>query len=195
MLDKFEGNVSANPNATDEAKQEATDADAEVDVNGQPEATTPSSSGTTDNSGSASTGNSGAGSSNTGGSGSSSQPSQPAHQHVWKNHTATKRVWVEKWVTVPDYETQTIKGAQLYTKHSDGQWYSDGVVYWFENGFTTSDLKTIIKDKVKNEGYIGNYVNRTKTERVQVGSHKEDEGHYENKTYVDYQYCDCGAKK
>lgn len=49
---------------------------------------------------------------------------------------------------------------------------------------------------MKNEGYIGNYVNRTKTEKVQVGSHKEDQGHYETETYVDYVYCSsCGARQ
>ena len=98
-------------------------------------------------------------------------------------------------VTVPDFETRTIYGAQLYTQHSDGQWYSDGAVYWFENGFTSSDLAAIIKEKMKTEGYIGNYVNRTKTEQVQVGSHQEDQGWYEMESYVDYQYCDCGARK
>ena len=31
------------------------------------------------------------------------------------------------------------------------------------------------------------------TQEVQVGSHQEDQGWYETETYVDYQYCDCGA--
>ena len=30
-------------------------------------------------------------------------------------------------------------------------------------------------------------------QQVQVGSHQEDQGWYETETYVDYQYCDCGA--
>ena len=42
ILDKLEGNVANNPNASDETKQEATDADKEVDVDSKPEATTPS---------------------------------------------------------------------------------------------------------------------------------------------------------
>lgn len=117
------------------------------------------------------------------------------HTHAWRDHTATRQVWVSNMVTVPDYETRTIYGAQLYTQHSDGQWYSDGAVYWFENGFTSSDLAAIIKEKMKTEGYIGNYVNRTKTEQVQVGSHQEDQGWYEMESYVDYQYCGCGARK
>ena len=118
-----------------------------------------------------------------------------AHTHTWKDHTATRQVWVSNMVTVPDFETRTVYGAQRYTQHSDGQWYSDGAVYWFENGFTSSDLAAIIKEKMKTEGYIGNYVNRTKTEQVQVGSHQEDLGWYETESYVDYQYCVCGARK
>ena len=33
------------------------------------------------------------------------------------------------------------------------------------------------------------------TQRVPVGSHTEDHGRYETQTYVDYQYCDCGATR
>lgn len=108
-----------------------------------------------------------------------------AHQHQWQEH----KVWVSDIVTVVDEPEQVIHGAQLYTKHSDGQWYSDGETYWFENGFTTDDLKAIIKDKVKNEGYIGNYVNRTKT--IPAKTHTEDHGSYQ----TDYYYCSCGARK
>lgn len=95
ILDKLEGNVAQNPNASDETKQEATDADKEVDVNKEPAQTTPPA--TTDNSNtgsqssntgnqSTSTGSSNSGSTSTGNSGnsgsSSSQPSQPAHTHT-----------------------------------------------------------------------------------------------------------------
>lgn len=194
ILDKLEGNVSANPNATDETKQEATDADTEVDVNGTPEATTPS--GTTDNSGSASTGNSGAstgnsgssgsagsGSSNTGGS--SSQPSQPAHQHVWKNHTATKQVWVSNMVTVPDYETQQVFSHYLYVFSADG--------------YSTTDINAVKSHSVElaKQGLSTNYSNvpQYTEQKVQVGSHQEDHGHYETQSYTDYQYCDCGATR
>ena len=187
ILDKLEGNVSANPNATDETKQEATDADTEVDVNGTPEATTPS--GTTDNSGSASTGNSGSsgstssGSSNTGGS--SSQPSQPAHQHVWKNHTATKQVWVSNMVTVPDYETQQVFSHYLYVFSADG--------------YSTTDINAVKSHSVElaKQGLSTNYSNvpQYTEQKVQVGSHQEDHGHYETQSYTDYQYCDCGATR
>ena len=33
------------------------------------------------------------------------------------------------------------------------------------------------------------------TETVQVGSHDEDQGYYQNVEYTDYYYCDCGATK
>ena len=194
ILDKLEGNVSANPNATDETKQEATDADTEADVNGTPEATTPS--GTTDNSGSVSTGNTGAstgnsgssgstgsGSSNTGGS--SSQPSQPAHQHVWKNHTATKQVWVSNMVTVPDYETQQVFSHYLYVFSADG--------------YSTTDINAVKSHSVElaKQGLSTNYSNvpQYTEQKVQVGSHQEDHGHYETQSYTDYQYCDCGATR
>lgn len=123
------------------------------------------------------------------GSNSSSSTTQPTHVHNWQDHTAQR--WVSNIVTVVDTPAQTITGAQLYTLHSDGQWYGDGEIYWFENGFTSDDLKAILKDKIKNEGYIGNYVNRTKT--IPAVTHEEDRGYYE--TYVDYQYCECGARR
>ena len=33
------------------------------------------------------------------------------------------------------------------------------------------------------------------SEEVQVGSHEEDQGYYQNVEYTDYYYCDCGATK
>lgn len=190
VLDRLVQNAASNPNASDETKDEAAKAEEEADVDGEPAASTPSAPGGSQ-SGSGAVA-SGGGNSSSDGSGGGQASS---HTHTWKDHTATRQVWVSNMVTVPDYETRTIYGAQLYTQHSDGQWYSDGAVYWFENGFTSSDLAAIIKEKMKTEGYIGNYVNRTKTEQVQVGSHQEDQGWYETETYVDYQYCDCGARK
>lgn len=125
--------------------------------------------------------------------GNSGSANTASHTHTWVNHTATKQVWVPKMVTVDDYETKKIPGGQLYTLHSDGNWYSDGETYWFYTDADFQAFKALIVNKVKNEGYCGNYVNRTKTEKTKVGSHQEDHGHYE--TYVDYYYCDCGARK
>lgn len=202
ILDKLDGNVAKNPNASDKTKQEATDADKEVDVNKEPAQTTPSAktdnAKTDNNAGSQPSSN---GSSNSGNSGSasskpsqSSQPSKPAHTHTWVNHTATRQVWVSNWVDVPDYETKTIYGGQLYTEQPDGTWLSNGETYWFYTDADFEAFKNLIVEKMKTEGYCGNYVNRTKTEKVQVGSHKEDHGSYSTETYVDYVYCtSCGA--
>ena len=199
ILDKLEGNVANNPNASDETKQEATDADKEVDVDSKPEATTPSGdNGNTSDKGNAnSNGNSGSnagnsGSSNNGSStsskpsgGSSSQPSAPAHSHSWKDHTATKQVWVSNIVTVPDYETQQVFSHYLYVFSADG--------------YSTTDISAVKAHSVElaKQGLSTNYSNvpQYTEQTVQVGSHTEDHGHYETQTYVDYQYCDCGATR
>ena len=137
------------------------------------------------------------------GNNSSSNSSNHAHDHIWIDHIATKQVWVENWVDVPDYETKTIYGARFYIANSDGSFTAGGPTYWFENGFTQDNLKAIISNALKNGNngvlngvYYGNYQNVTKTERVQVGSHKEDQGFYNTQSYVDYQYCSaCGVKR
>ena len=199
ILDKLEGNVANNPNASDETKQEATDADKKVDVNSKPEATTPSGdNGNTSDAGNAnSNGNSGSGAGNSGSngngssasggssSGSSSKPSAPAHTHSWKDHTATKQVWVPNIVTVTDYTDQQV---------------AVGTKYIFaEDGFVTTDPGTAKAHAVElvKQGYFGNYRMETiyETQRVPAGSHTEAHGHYETQTYVDYQYCDCGATR
>ena len=179
---------------TDTATPEASQAAGETtNANGtQSGAATPATSvaGTT-----ASGGNSSSAATPSGG-GNSGNANTASHTHTWVNHTATKQVWVPKMVTVDDYETKKIPGGQLYTLHSDGNWYSDGETYWFYTDADFQAFKALIVNKVKNEGYCGNYVNRTKTEKTKVGSHQEDQGHYETKTYVDYQYCPiCGQRK
>lgn len=199
ILDKLEGNVAQNPNASDETKQEATDADKEVDVNKEPAQTTPPA--TTDNSNtgsqssntgnqSTSTGSSNSGSTSTGNSGnsgsSSSQPSQPAHTHTWVNHTATRNVWVSNWVDVPDYGTQQVVVGNKYIFSYDG--------------YTTTDIndakahaRALIMQGVP-ENYRTEAVYETQT--VQTGSHKEDHGYNKTETYVDYVYCSsCGARQ
>ena len=187
ILDKLEGNVAQNPNASDETKQEATDADKEVDVNDEPAQTTPSA--TTDNSNtgsqSSNTGNqsTSTGSSNPGSS--SSQSSQSTHTHTWVNHTATRQVWVSNWVDVPDYSTQKVVVGNTYT---------------FSDGYSTTSIdsaKAHAKELIlagKDSGYQTTPVYEEQT--VQTGSHKEDQGHYETESYVDYVYCSsCGARQ
>ena len=195
ILDKLEGNVAQNPNASDETKQEATDADKEVDVNKEPAQTTPPA--TTDNSNagsqSSNTGNQSTSTGNSGNSGSSSikpsqssQPSKPAHTHTWVNHTATRQVWVSNWVDVPDYDTQKV---------------AVGCKYIFAyDGYTTTDindakahLRALIMQDLP-ENYRTETIYETQT--VQTGSHKEDHGSYTTETYVDYVYCSsCGARQ
>lgn len=195
ILDKLEGNVAQNPNASDGTKQEATDADKEVDVNKEPAQTTPpattdnsntgsqSSSTDSSNSGSTSTGNSG----NSGSSSSQpSKPSKPAHTHTWVNHTATRQVWVSNWVDVPDYGTQQVAVGNKYIFAYDG--------------YTTTDIsaaKAHARELIM-QGVPENYRTETvyETQTVQTGSHKEDHGSYTTESYVDYVYCSsCGARQ
>lgn len=205
ILDKLDGNVAKNPNASDETKQEATDADKEVDVNDKPAQTTPPA--TTDNSNtgsqssntgnqSTSTGSSNSGSTSTGNSGNSgsssskpsqpSQPSKPAHTHNWVNHTATRQVWVSNWVDVPDYGTQQVAVGNKFIFAYDGYTTTD-----------INDAKAHARALIM-QGVPENYRIETiyETQTVQTGSHKEDHGSYTTETYVDYVYCSsCGARQ
>lgn len=190
ILDKLDGNVAKNPNASDKTKQEATDADKDVDVNDKPAQTTPSAK----NDGNKADSNAGSqpsnnGSSNSGSASSkpsqSSQPSKPAHTHTWVNHTATRNVWVSNWVDVPDYGTQQVVV---------------GNTYIFSDGYSTTDIsaaKVHARELImagKDSGYQTKPVYENQT--VQTGSHKEDRGTWQTETYVDYVYCSsCGARQ
>lgn len=193
ILDKLDGNVAKNPNASDKTKQEATDADKDVDVNDKPAQTTPSAK----NDGNKADGNAGSqssntGSSNSGNSGSTSskpsqpsQPSKPAHTHTWVNHTATRNVWVSNWVDVPDYGTQQVVVGETYI---------------FSDGYSTNDIsaaKAHARELImagKDSGYQTTPI--YETQQVQIGSHKEDHGTNKTETYVDYVYCSsCGARQ
>ena len=120
-------------------------------------------------------------SSNTGNSSGSDKPSKPAHQHSWKQHTAQK--WVSNMVTVPDYETQKVAVGTRY-------------IFFYDGYTTTSDTNAenhameLVLAGV-DDGYRMETIYETK--QVQVGSHQEDHGH--NETYVDYEYCNCGARR
>lgn len=195
ILDKLDGNVAKNPNASDKTKQEATDADKDVDVNDKPAQTTPSAKNdgnakADSNAGSQPSNN---GSSNSGNSGSasskpsqSSQPSKPAHTHTWVNHTATRQVWVSNWVDVPDYGTQQVQTGTRWVFPEDGYVTT-----------SLSDAKAHAVALVK-QGCMGNYHTEPvyENQTVQTGSHKEDHGSYTTETYVDYVYCSsCGARQ
>lgn len=194
ILDKLDGNVAKNPNASDKTKQEATDADKDVDVNDKPAQTTPSAKNddnkANSNAGSQSSSN---GSSNSGNSGSasskpsqSSQPSKPAHTHTWVNHTATRQVWVSNWVDVPDYGTQQVVVGSKYIFSYDGYATTD-----------INDAKAHARALIM-QGVPENYRTEVvyETQTVQTGSHKEDHGSYTTESYVDYVYCSsCGARQ
>ncbi|RGQ43362.1 hypothetical protein DWY99_02900 [[Clostridium] leptum] len=155
-------NSKLNENKAAEKKDDSSKAGASKAESSQTENTSKpdSSSKETDNAGDSSTSGgsagvesgsaaSGSGRGGDGGSAHTPQSSASSHSHVWKDHIATKQVWVPNMVTVDDYETQTISGAQFYTfsgYNELGQptYTSDGPTYWFENGFTMDDLKEII---------------------------------------------------
>ena len=196
ILDKLDGNVAKNPNASDKTKQEATDADKDVDVNDKPAQTTPSAKN--DNANKADNGNAGSqsssnGSSNSGNSGSASskpsqpsQPSKPAHTHTWVNHTATRNVWVSNWVDVPDYGTQQVVVGNKYIFSYDGYATTD-----------INDAKAHARALIM-QGVPENYRTEAvyETQTVQTGSHKEDHGTWQTESYVDYVYCSsCGARQ
>lgn len=200
ILGKLDGNVSANPNVSDETKEDASKADEGVDIDGKP-VDTIGKPADKPSGGNANASGSNTGNSNSGNAGGSDKPSTPAHQHSWTQHTAQR--WVSNMVTVPDYETQTVYGARFYVPSgTPGQYIAKGPEYWFENGFTRDDLNAIIVNALRNADENGlyngvdysSYQNIEKTVQVQVGSHQEDHGYYED--YVDYVYCSsCGARQ
>ena len=107
------------------------------------------------------------------------EPEAPVHTHSWADHTVTTQEWVSNMVTVPDYETQTTAvwvcncGAVIPCGSEDAHIIAHLEAGEPDNGHTESQ-----------------------TTQVQVGSHTEDQGHYESKTTVDYRYCTgCGAKQ
>ena len=196
ILDKLDGNVAKNPNASDKTKQEATDADKDVDVNDKPAQTTPSAKNDSNakadsNAGSqsSSNGSSNSGSNNVGNSSKpsqSSQPSKPAHTHTWVNHTATRNVWVSNWVDVPDYGTQQVVVGNKYIFSYDGYATTD-----------INDAKAHARALIM-QGVPENYRTEAvyETQTVQTGSHKEDHGTWQTESYVDYVYCSsCGARQ
>lgn len=144
------------------------------------------------NNGNASSNSGNGGSSSNGGNSSASKPSAPSHTHSWKDHTATKQVWVSN--IVPVYENQQV---QVGTKKVSDGWYwhcNCGAVVPASQG-DNHGFNHIANDEPDN-GYEQEHFHEEpvyETKRVQVGT--RDDGHYETQTYVDYKYCDCGAKK
>ncbi len=107
------------------------------------------------------------------------EPEAPVHTHSWADHTVTTQEWVSNIVTVPDYETQTTS-----------VWVCNcGAV--MDSASADSHIIAHIEAGEPDNGH-----DEARTTQVQVGSHTEDQGHYESKTTVDYRYCTgCGAKQ
>lgn len=120
------------------------------------------------------------------------KPSQPAHQHNWVDHTATRKVPRTVHHDAV-YETVTIPAV---TKHqiqclTCGQWFDSlDELEWHQ--------------VVDTNGACGNYdghcerdvvITPAKTEQKLV-KEAYDETVYDTQTYVDYQYCSgCGQHK
>ena len=110
----------------------------------------------------------------------------PTHTHNWKEHTATKQVWVPNIVVVDDYEERVVG-------HVDD-------VAICNCGYTTTSTDDIV-NHIEKHIIAGENTQFTiqpghdVVEVVKVGSHEEDHGHNETQTYVDYYYCECGETK
>ena len=120
------------------------------------------------------------------------KPSQPAHQHTWVDHTATKKVPRTVHHDAV-YETVNIPAV---TKHqiqclTCGQWFDSlDELEWHQ--------------VVETNGECGNYDGHCERDVVITPAHTEqklvkeayDETVYDTQTYVDYQYCSgCGQHK
>ena len=144
------------------------------------------------NNGNASSNSGNGGSSSNGGNSSASKPSAPSHTHSWKDHTATKQVWVSN--IVPVYENQQV---QVGTKKvSEGFFWHCNCGAVIPKGQDADHAFNHIANNEPDNGYVKEHFHEEpvyETKKVQVGT--RDDGHYETQTYVDYKYCDCGATK
>lgn len=144
------------------------------------------------NGGNASSNGGDGGSSNHGGNSSASKPSAPSHTHSWKDHTATKQVWVSK--IVPVYEDQQVQVGT--NKVSLGSYWHCNCGAEVPSSSAKPHIKAHLQAGEPSNGYNQEHFREEpvyETKRVQVGT--RDDGHYETQTYVDYKYCDCGATK
>ena len=113
------------------------------------------------------------------------QPEQPAHQHTWQDHVVTTQTWIPNIVVVEDYG------------EIPGEAYGVAVC---SCGYETEDKSAIeshVETHIDNEEFV-NFTTQTRYRESTygvIGTHEEDQGHYETSSYVDYQYCDCGERK
>ena len=144
------------------------------------------------NGGNASSNSGNGGSSSNGGNSSASKPSAPSHTHSWKDHTATKQVWVSN--IVPVYEDQQVQVGT--NKVSLGSYWHCNCGAEVPSSSAKPHIKAHLQAGEPSNGYNQEHFREEpvyETKRVQVGT--RDDGHYETQTYVDYKYCDCGATK
>ena len=144
------------------------------------------------NNGNASNNSGNGGSSSNGGNSSASKPSAPSHTHSWKDHTATKQVWVSN--IVPVYEDQQVQVGT--NKVSLGSYWHCNCGAEVPSSSAKPHIKAHLQAGEPSNGYNQEHFHEEpvyETKKVQVGT--RDDGHYETQTYVDYKYCDCGAKK
>lgn len=189
VLDKLDKNAGNNPNVSEETKKEAENVKEKTDTESKPAETAKTDTKadtkkteTAGNAQSSSTAQSGGNNSTSKPAGTKPAESKPAHTHAWKEHTATKTEWVPNIVTVPDYGTQQVVVGSA--------WHCNcGAVI---QGDTSNHVMNHILNGEPDNGYDAPiYENQT----VQVGSHTEDHGSNVTTSYVDYYYCDCGARK
>ena len=200
VLEVLDKNIEANPNAegakdeSDKAKDDAKVDEAPIETPADKPADKPSADKPANNSngGNASSNGGDGDSSNHGGNSSASKPSAPSHTHSWKDHTATKQVWVSN--IVPVYENQQV---QVGTKKvSEGFFWHCNCGAVIPKGQDADHAFNHIANNEPDNGYVKEHFHEEpvyETKRVQVGT--RDDGHYETQTYVDYKYCDCGATK
>ena len=127
------------------------------------------------------------------------EPDKPVHVHTWADHVVTTQIWIPNLVMVPDYETKEVVYWHCTSEGYDEEGNDIGAHCGMEFPDETEEdrkrleehiIAHILADELSN-GY-----NFLKTETVQIGSHTEDQGHYQAQTSVDYVYCTgCGAKQ
>lgn len=107
------------------------------------------------------------------------EPAQPVHTHTWADHVVTTQEWVANIVTVPEYEEKSV-----------WVWHCNCGAIVSEADYENHSINHALNNEPTN-GY-----GEAQTTQVQVGSHTEDQGHYETKSSVDYRYCTgCGARQ
>lgn len=96
---------------------------------------------------------------------------------------------------MPVYETQRV---QVGTRTVEGPvaWYCNcGAVIVDENEMNKHIYNHLINGEPDNGYSEFTYYEEPIYEDKQVQVGTRDDGHYETQTYVDYYYCDCGARK